>query len=617
MMMNAGTEKRSLARSPVVMAALLVLALGHAAPAHAQSVGPKASATVLESPDGESRQAVDADSGKFVANGANIGVVLNALSGRMHRPMVPSARVRGKQVTGRFDLGHPQALLRKLSDDMSLLIYDDGSTIYVYDNSEIKNVVISMQHATVRSLREFIRETHLLDPRFPVRGDDLGGTFYVTGAPVYVNLVTAAARYLDQMHTRQDRETQVVKTVRLQNTFVQDRSYTLRDQTVDIPGMATVMGQVFGQVPSSGPRRKGASAVPGSASALPAANQSMPFSLMGALPSAGKNNATGSADSDANGDAKSDAAAPAEPAGGVVVPAADGVRAVAYPDTNSIILVGPYEKVQDMAALVHSLDVEKRQVELSLWVIDIQKTSLDQLGVNWQGSFKAGGVGVSLNTPDGGGNFTTLNGVKFLASIKALSDSGDATVVSRPVLLTQENVSATFDTNQTFYVPLIGERTSSLDHVTYGTMINVLPRLTNDAGQVEMIVNIEDGDAPGARADVDTSSSLPLVHRTEINTVARVPREMSLLIGGYTRDEAASGEQSVPGLSRIPLIGGLFRSRAQTHNQVVRIFLIQPKLLRSGAAWQDGQDFPPGNPDGNETLRSTVQMLKQYVEIAP
>ncbi len=39
---------------------------------------------------------------------------------------------------------------------------------------------------------------------------------------------------------------------------------------------------------------------------------------------------------------------------------------------------------------------------------------------------------------------------------------------------------------------LVGERNSSLEHVTYGTLINVIPRFSSQ-GQIEMSLTIEDG----------------------------------------------------------------------------------------------------------------------------
>jgi type III secretion protein C len=544
----------------------------------------------------------------FDASDASIGVLLNALSGELHKPMIASDKVRRKRVTGKFDLSHSYALLARLSASMSLLWYDDGSSIYVYDNSEIRSAVVSMQRATVLELREFIRETRLCDPRFPIRGDNLSGTFYVTGAPIYVNLVTAAAKYVDQRRSTEEKGKQVVEVVRLNNSFVGDRRYALRDRQVDIPGMATVLARIFAR---SSPDRPASSS-----EAAPIDVPLPPFAIAPGQKSLAGASALPYAASDALGAAAAPVVngAVGELAG--VVPASDGVRAFAYPDTNSIILVGSLDKVRDMEALIRSLDVEKRQIELSLWIVDIKKSRLDQLGVRWRGSLDMPGLSVDFNAAGSLHNAATLDGAKFLASVAALSQSGDATVVSRPIVLTQENVPALFDSNQTFYVKLIGERTAALDQVTYGTLVSVLPRLSLDASEVEMAVNIEDGNTAAATDNgqiVADGNSMPLVNRTEISTVARVPREMSLLIGGNTRDDVQRKRYRVPGLASIPVVGSLFRGYTDQHQQVVRVFLIRPKLLRSSAAWQDGQPWESGDPAGNQALRAAVKLLQPYM----
>lgn len=544
------------------------------------------------------------DDRRFVANNVGISALLDALSGRLHRPIIVSEAVRRKRLTGEFDLAQPMALLQRLEETMSLLWYDDGSSVYVYDNSEIKNAVASMQHVNVRGLRDFVRESRLYDSRFPVRGDDFGYTFYVTGAPVYVNLILAAARFLDEVHSSAANEDLIVRIVQLHNSFVADRQYMMRDKQMLIPGIATVLRGVFdapGSAPVPAPAAAFADAASGAAKASASNKIASLFSLESALPSPSSAGASG-------------AGLVAAPAltGGISLPSAEGVRAVAYPDTNSVILVGRPAKVEDLAALIRSLDIEKRQVELSLWIIDIRKSRLDQLGVDWEGALNAPGIVATFNNQ--GGNVTTLDGTKFLASVAALSRTGDATVVSRPILLTQENVPAHFDSNQTFYAKLIGERTAQLDHVTYGTLISVLPRLTLDASQVEMIVDIEDGnaDSSGDERGVGKDSGIPLINRTQISTVARVRREMSLLVGGNTRDRLTHRDFRIPGLADIPLIGGLFRGHSDQHDQVVRVFLLQPRLLRADSVWADGQSWDSGSPLDNATLRSTVQMLKPF-----
>ncbi|XLM19525.1 EscC/YscC/HrcC family type III secretion system outer membrane ring protein, partial [Chromobacterium piscinae] len=59
------------------------------------------------------------------------------------------------------------------------------------------------------------------------------------------------------------------------------------------------------------------------------------------------------------------------------------IKVIAYPDTNSLLVKGTTEQVRFIEKLARALDVPKRHVELSLWIIDLDKGDLDQLGVNW------------------------------------------------------------------------------------------------------------------------------------------------------------------------------------------------------------------------------------------
>lgn len=164
-----------------------------------------------------------------------------------------------------------------------------------------------------------------------------------------------------------------------------------------------------------------------------------------------------------------------------------------------------------------------------------------------------------------------------MAEAIALSEKNKANIVSRPMILTQENIPAIFDNNRTFYSKLIGERTVELQSVTYGTSVSVLPRFTH-ANEIEMMINVEDGnqDNKGKQSD-----DLPEVGRTNISTIARVPRGKSLLIGGYSRDENILSDGKIPLLGDLPVIGGLFRYKIERNANMVRVFLIQPREIES------------------------------------
>jgi type III secretion protein C len=476
----------------------------------------------------------------FVSRGDSVSLLLDALGSRKHLAVIVSSKAQKKKVSGDFDLAQPDKVIDWLQEKLGLISFTDGQSLYIYDATEMENAVGHMQFTSIATLRDFLKKAQLEDSRYPVRGGAADGTFYVSGPPIYVRIVVDAARYLDRLYAGADVNTQMIEVIKLEHSFVSGRRYGLRGTERQLPGVADILQLALGKdavvdiVRGSAetPEPKAASKpgfdIPGRESTAPQASYATTDSGMTVI--------------------------------------------LAYPETNSLLVRGTITQIQKVKNLVAEIDLPRKQIELSLWIIDVRRDKLDQLGVAWGGEVGIGNkFGASINQ---GGVVTTLDGQRFLASVSALAQKGVASVVSRPVILAQENVMAHFDANNSFYTPLVGERNSSLETITYGTMVSVLPRVSS-GNDVEMQLKIEDGNASSAANGV---GGLPIVSRINIDTIARVPHNLSLLVGGYTRDQHEHVRSGIPGLSRLPFIGGAFRYRRNKTNSLARIFLIQPRL---------------------------------------
>lgn len=536
----------------------------------------------------------------YVASNNSVQQLFFVIGGALNKPFVVSTEAAKKRVSGNFDLGKPKELLSTLASRTGLIWYDDGSSVYIYDASEVKSSVVRLSYAPFNRLVAFIKSSGLYDDRFPLRSDGRSGSFYVSGPPVYVELITAAAKYIDTTYARPSMGENTIRVLKLKNTFVNDRTFTQRDTSITVPGVATVLNQLLN---NSGDNRGGRSAPAGAnitvdndtRSALDAASatQKGNFPPLPSFYSA--HSAKWEYESDTLGQSS--------------------INIVGFSDTNSLLIQGSERQVSYVEDLVNVIDVPKEQIQLSLWIIDISKDDINELGISWQGAAKLSNTRVTFNTT----SLAPENSIHFLADVSALAQKGNAQVVSRPEILTQENVPALFDNNSSFYAKLVGERNSSLEKITYGTMISVLPRLAQRQQEIEMILNIQDGGLPlnleGRTIDVD---NLPMVNNTQINTEARVPVGYSLLVGGYSRDQDEHHNVGIPLLRDIPVLGKLFDYSYTSHKKMVRLFLIQPILLTSGAIWQGAVENNPvlGHTwRGDEvTLKSTVSMLRETMK---
>lgn len=497
----------------------------------------------------------------YVAAKEGVRQFFDALAAQMAKPVIVSALAAKKKISGNFDFSRPQQLLESITSRMGLVWYFDGTTLYVFDASELKSGVIGLQSSTVAEVKQFLVAAGLYDDRYPLRSAQGGQTFYLSAPPVYFELVVKAANRLDQQ-TAPERNARAdnLIAIPLYNSFVEDRKYRYRDDIITIPGIASVVRMLTAS---------GTTAAPAPAES-PLQSIAPPLAEYDEL-----------ADEQPGALATKTSLPRELPAGVARELAAGPVQVIANPDNNSLLVRGGPQQLSNIRRLVALLDVPKRHIEMSVWIIDLQKDELEQLGVKWSGSLNVGGqLGVAIN----GGLSSTVDGASFMATVLALAEQNRANVVSRPMLLTQENVPAIFDNSRTFYTRLVGERSTSLEHVTYGTSLSVLPRFS-DREEIEMMLSVEDGNQ--YRQDDAVADSLPEIGRTNISTVARVPKGKSLLIGGYTRDEQSNQRQGIPVLKDIPLIGRLFSYQRNRSANMVRLFLIQPKEI-DGRSTRDG-----------------------------
>lgn len=481
---------------------------------------------------------------KYVSNKDNARAFFETLSTRLKKPVVLSALASKKRITGSFDLANPLELLKSLTAQLGLVWYQDGQTFYIYDASEIKNVVITLKSINVNEFKKFLIDSSLYDRRFPLQTRQGTRTFYVSGPPVYLDIIAKAAAQMDVKDVPGSTMSGMA-IIPLRHSFSEDRTFKYRDQTLIIPGMASVIRALISNDSSTVPHLLSTRAsAPGTPAATdPAAGPRIMPPFPGELPGS-----------------------PSLPAS---ANASRQFQVVSNPDTNSVLVKGAPELVEHVRQVVNALDKPKRHVEMSVWIIDIQKEQLDQLGVRWSGSLSMGNsFGASFN----GGISSTVDGASFVARIMALSQNKKANIVSRPMILTQENVPAIFDNNRTFYTKVVGERTAELQHVTYGTSLSVLPRFSG-TNEIEMMLNVEDGN----QYREQDREMLPEVGRTNISTIARVPMGKSLVIGGYTRDEQSAEKEGIPVLQHIPIIGNLMKYSTSKNANLVRIFLIQPR----------------------------------------
>lgn len=109
----------------------------------------------------------------------------------------------------------------------------------------MRNAVVSLRNVSLNEFNNFLKRSGLYNKNYPLRGDNRKGTFYVSGPPVYVDMVVNAATMMDKQNDGIELGRQKIGVMRLNNTFVGDRTYNLRDQKMVIPGIATAIERLL------------------------------------------------------------------------------------------------------------------------------------------------------------------------------------------------------------------------------------------------------------------------------------------------------------------------------------------------------------------------------------
>ncbi|NYI00471.1 type III secretion system outer membrane ring subunit SctC [Cupriavidus plantarum] len=572
----------------------------------------------------------------YVADRKDIQEVLRDVSASAGVAVQISPKVKGT-VSGRFDT-RPQLMLERMAATFGFIWYYDGAVLRIYSADEVVSTTIGLSAASTAALRRSLAKLQIEDPRFPIRFDDDARTAVVSGPPRYVELVNDVARLVDQNHVDQQHG-QAVRVFPLRYAWAADHTVTVDGQSITIRGVANMLrdlyqpdgGRIGSQTaPQSDARRlrnvsetDTGSPGGGSRSRQPESQNGWIIGLPGLM-----GGAAGAAGAVAPlpGGAVADGGGGGAGGGGMAASRRNGRVTDVYPEdrpiiqadprTNSILVRGRPDRMGSFQSLIESLDVRPAVLEIDANIIEITDNALQQLGVDWRahsghvdfaigngqnaqagypGSLNPNGYGnpndrdregnsLLPTTPVGGVFTAVLGGAgKYLLSrITALAQTDQATLNASPKVATLDNVEAVMDNKQTFYVPVSGYQSADLYGISAGVSLRVLPMIvpgSDNAGtpsQIRLNVHIEDGQLTS-----QTVSNLPVVSNSTIDTQALISEGESLLIAGYTALQDQRQETGVPGLSKIPWIGGLFRYRNHSGQKFQRLFLVTPRILRA------------------------------------
>ncbi len=483
-----------------------------------------------------------------------------------------SPSVSGR-ISGSFN-DSPDRIFASVVKAYGLLPYYDGAVTHVSMASDVRSKSFRLSEQQLSRVLKTLIAQGLTDENQSVHVHRAEKLLKVRGAPEFVDDVEKLVAALQpkstststlrpvQVEPSQAGDEMIFRTFSLQYASAADVTLTQGGQEFTIPGVASILRNIVGDgySPTTTSIRFGSS-------------------RSGTVPGL----------RDRQSDVIQTAQhAPVEPVavtpGGVITDRPYITRIEAERNLNAVIVRDYADSMPIYEQLVTELDKEPVLIEIQVTIIDVDKSKLRDIGVNWQyndSKTQARFGGADVVNQDGGLLLNTVlsDPDRFIARINALAVTGSADVVSRPQVLTLSNVEAVLASDQQFFVRVAGNEDVDLFNVSVGTILRVVPNVVGnrDDPQIRLLVSIEDGSLTP-----DAVDEIPIIDKATLSTQAIIYDGESLLLGGLIRETESTDTSKVPVLGDIPLFGRAFKRKIDVSTSAERLFLISPRLVSSG-----------------------------------
>jgi type IV pilus assembly protein PilQ len=281
--------------------------------------------------------------------------------------------------------------------------------------------------------------------------------------------------------------------------------------------------------------------------------------------------------------------------------------------TNSMIISDIPGKFEALDALIKHLDKKIKQVEIEARVIAATRDFLRDVGVqigalygnNAQNKLSGALPGVFTRTPPpsvtvepgpGGGAKDSLPLISNLAAnaptsslaflggfttnflvdtiITAAERRGSAKLISKPKIITQDNIEGFVQQGVKIPVQTTINNTVSVQFFDFSLKLTVTPQIT-DEGTIVLKVDVENSTPDFSRQ----VQGVPTVNTQQTKTTVLVNNGGTVVVGGVLIDNEQTNVRQVPGFGSLPVIGNLFKNRSVNKQTQELIFFLSPKIL--------------------------------------
>lgn len=280
--------------------------------------------------------------------------------------------------------------------------------------------------------------------------------------------------------------------------------------------------------------------------------------------------------------------------------------------SNALIVRDTETKIGVMKQLVDGLDLEVPQVQIEARIVQADTTYSRSLGVQWGiqnvnqlgssfgvANFKTGNTGAFgaqtsnflVNLPATVGGLTSTPGVGFTigktdgALLDVRLSAGEllglSKVIAAPKVTTLDKREAKISQGESIPFQTTSLQGTQTTFVDANLELNVTPQITSrdpkEVGKQIMMKVRATRNAVGARSN----PAGPSIDRREANTQVIIRDGETMVVGGVFIDTQNNSVVGIPYLSRVPVLGWLFKQKTESVSKQELLIFLTPSIVKS------------------------------------
>ncbi|MEI2384499.1 type II secretion system secretin GspD [Breoghania sp. JC706] len=276
------------------------------------------------------------------------------------------------------------------------------------------------------------------------------------------------------------------------------------------------------------------------------------------------------------------------------IPQADtGISIVPDTRNNALLVYATFRQFKRIRDVVRALDLPLAQVVIEATIVEVDLT--DDLDYGVQAFLRGEGVDVRssrtpfITDPGGAGGVASfdIDFGDYTASfvLHALQAVTDVKVISSPYLTVLDGRAARLSVGD--QIPYLTKQTAATNTGTttttneievrdVGIILQVTPSIRSDNS---VVLNIQQ-EVSSAKTAANGDELTPIIQQRTINSDIVVNSGKTVLLGGLIQDRDDKVTTGVPVLSRVPVMGNLFKQTTSRKNRTELVVMITPRVVR-------------------------------------